>query len=94
MKWIEIIKLRSAGKAPESLKGFLSDLTRNGQPGLTEMRLYRHAAWGTDLALHLYWESEKPQKDGSSLGIRLSQTLAEFGLVDQSVWIEESESIL
>jgi len=88
MKWIEIIKLRSAGKAPEPLKGFLSGLTKDGQPGLTEIRLYRHAAWGTDLALHLYWESEKPKKGGSSLGIRLSQTLAEFGLVDHSVWIE------
>jgi hypothetical protein len=89
MKWIEIIKLRSAGKAPEPMKAFLSTNVKNGQPGLTEIRLYRHAAWGTDLALHLYWESETPQKDGSSLGIRLSQTLADFGLVDQSAWIEE-----
>jgi hypothetical protein len=89
MKWIEIIKVRSPGKVPESLKGFLSGLTKNGQPGLPETRLYRHGTWETDWALHLYWESEKPQKDGSALGIRLSQALKEFGPIDRSVWIEE-----
>ncbi|MBP1739065.1 MAG: hypothetical protein H6Q48_1358 [Deltaproteobacteria bacterium] len=93
MKWIEIIKLRSAGEVPESLKGYFSGLAENGQPGLTETRLYRHTTWETDWSLHLHWESEKPQKDGSSLGIRLSQTLAEFGLVDHSIWVEQFESI-
>jgi hypothetical protein len=89
MKWIEIIKLRSVGKAPEPLEAFLSAVSRNAQSGLTEMSLYRHAVWETDWALHLHWESEKPLKDGSPLGIRLSQALKEFGPIDHSVWIEE-----
>jgi hypothetical protein len=89
MKYMEIIKLRSARKASEALEGLLSGLTRTDQAGLIETRLYRHATWETDLALHLHWESEKPQKDGSTLGIRLSQALKEFGPVDHSVWIEE-----
>jgi hypothetical protein len=93
MKWIEIIKLRSAGKAPEPLESFLSAIAKSGQRGLTEIRIYRHATWETDWSLHLHWESEQPRKDGSALGLRLSQTLAEFGLVDHSAWIEESESI-
>jgi hypothetical protein len=89
MKCIEIIKLRTAGEVPESLKGFLSGLLKNGSPGLREARLYRHAAWETDWSLHLHWDSEEPEKDGSKLGLRLSQALKDFGLIDHSTWTEE-----
>lgn len=89
MKWIEIIKLRTAGKSPEPLKAFFSMIATNGHSGLTEMRIYRHVAWETDWSLHLHWESEEPEKDGSALGLRLSQALKEFGLTDHSTWIEE-----
>jgi len=89
MKWIEIIKLRTAGEVPESLKGFLSGLLKNGSPGLREARLYRHAEWETDWTIHLHWESEQPEKNGSALGLHLSQALKEFGLIDHSKWIEQ-----
>lgn len=89
MKWIEIIKLRNAGKVPESLKRFLSGLLKNAPPELIEVRLYRHASWETDWALHLHWETEQPEKNGSALGLHLSQALKEFGLIDHSIWIEE-----
>jgi len=90
MKWIEIIRLRSAENASEPLKAFLPTMGRNGRPGLLEARIYRHALWETDWSLHLLWESEKPEKSGSTLGLRLSQALKEFGLVDHSIWIEEN----
>jgi hypothetical protein len=89
MKWIEIIKLRSAGRDPESLKAYLSAMAKSDQRGLAEIRIYRHAAWETDWSLHLHWESEEPEEDGSALGLRLSQALKEFGLIDHSIWIEE-----
>jgi len=89
MKWIEIIKVRTAGKVPESLNGLLSGLLKNSPPGLTEARLYRHASWETDWTLQLYWESTQFEENGTALGLRLAQTLTEFGLVDHSVWIEE-----
>lgn len=89
MKWMEIIRLRSSGKISESLKELLYGLIRADQPGLIEARLYRHASWETDWVLHLHWDSEKPEEDGTALGLRLSQTLAEFGLLDHSIWIEE-----
>jgi hypothetical protein len=93
MKWVEIIKLRSTGKALESLNGLLSDLSHSRQPGLTEIRLYRHAEWETDWSLHLHWESQRPPANGSTLGIRLSQELGEIGLIDYSTWIEQSDFI-
>jgi hypothetical protein len=92
MKWVEIIKLRSSGEASGPLKAFLSAIAQNTQRGLVETRIYRHAAWKTDWSLHLQWESEKLEKNGSALGLRLSHALKDFGLVDHSVWIEE-ESI-
>lgn len=89
MKWIEIIKLRNAGEVPESLKVLLSGLLKNGPSGLAEARLYRHASWETDWTMHLHWETEQPEKNGSALGLHLSQALKEFGLIDHSIWIEE-----
>ena len=89
MKWMEIIRLRSAGKVSDALKGLLSDLSHNREPGLRDIRLYRHAEWETDWNLHLYWESQRPTLNGSTLGIRLSHSLKEFGPIDHSVWIEE-----
>jgi hypothetical protein len=89
MKWIEIIRLRSAGYAPESLKPFLSHFATNAQPGLIETKAYRHATWETDWSLHLRWDSENPERNGSGLGLRLSQALEQFGLVDRSVWLED-----
>lgn len=89
MRWVEIIKLRSAGKSPEPIKAVLSAIVKNGQRGLTETRIYRHAGWETDWSLHLHWESGQPEEDGSALGLRLSQALEEYGLIDHSTWIEE-----
>jgi hypothetical protein len=89
MKWIEIIKLRSAGEASEPLKAFLAAIAKNDHRGLTKTRVYRHALWETDWSLHLHWESEKPETNGSALGLHLSQALGEFGLVDHSLWIEQ-----
>jgi len=89
MKWIEIIKLRNAGKVPESLKRFLSGLLKNAPPELIEARLYRHASWETNWTLQLYWDSTQFEENGTALGLRLARTLRDFGLVDHSVWIEE-----
>ncbi len=89
MKWLEVIRLRSAGKSRGLLKELLESLGQMKQDGLVEMRTYHHGALETDVALHLHWESKRPEKNGSSLGIRLAQGLKEFGLTDHSVWIEE-----
>jgi len=90
MKWIEMIKVRTAGQVQESLKVLLSGLLKNGPSGLAEARLYRHASWETDWTLQLYWDSTQFEENGTALGLCLAQTLTEFGLVDHSIWIEES----
>jgi len=91
MKWLEVIKLRSGGKDSGLLEELLRSIHEFSQSGLLEMKTLRHAVLETDLSVHLYWESEQPEKNGSALGLRLAQALKEFGLIDHSVWIEEEK---
>ncbi len=90
MKWLEVIKLRAAGKGERLLEKFVLSVDEASKNGLVEMKTYYHAALETDLSLHLYWESEKLGQSGSAFGLRLAQSLKDFGLVDHSIWIERS----
>ncbi len=90
MNWLEVIKLRSAGGSLGMLDEFLRPISGSNQRGLAEMKIYRHAALETDLSVHLHWDSEPPEPNGSALGLRLAQALKEFGLIDHSVWVEEN----
>jgi hypothetical protein len=90
MFWLEIIKLRLAWKGSAPLDELLDSISKVGQSGLVDMKTYRHAALETDLSVHLHWDSEPPEPNGSALGLRLAQALKEFGLIDHSVWVEEN----
>ncbi len=87
MKWVEIIKLRSAGNDPRGLNDLLLPMSDLRQSGL-EIGIYRHAALESDVSIHLYWDTEGPVRSGSELGLQLARTLEEFGLVDHSIWIK------
>ncbi len=89
MEWLEIIKLRSAGGGEGLLEEVLHSVAKVGQSGLLEMKTYRDAGLETDLSVHLHWRSERPEQNGSTLGLRLVQAFKEFGLIDHAVWIEE-----
>jgi hypothetical protein len=92
MKWLEVIKLRAAGNSEGLLEGLFREINKAGQKrGLVEIKSYRHAALETDLSVHLHWKSERPEQDGSSLGLSLAQALKEFGLTDHSIWIEKQK---
>ncbi len=91
MKWLEVIKLRSAEKDSELLKELLLSIDKCGQSGLVEMKTYHHAALETDLSVHLHWESDRPEQNGSNLGLRLAKALGEFGLIDHCVWVDKEK---
>ena len=92
MKWLEVIKLRAAGNGEGLLEELFREMNKAGQKrGLVEIKTYRHAALETDLSVHLHWESDRPDQNGSLLGLHLVQALKEFGLIDHSVWIEEEK---
>jgi hypothetical protein len=91
MLWVEIIETRSIGIAHEMFKqDLIQSMTKVDQEkDLKKIKIYRHATVDTDLSIHLYWESEKAEKRGSTLGLHLSSYLKEFGRVNHSIWIEE-----
>jgi hypothetical protein len=91
MKWLEVIKLRSAGKDSAPLDELLMSMTKMAHPGPAVVKVFLHAVLEGDLSVHLYWDSERLEQNGSALGIRLAQALKEFGLIDHSVWIEEEK---
>jgi hypothetical protein len=91
MKWLEVIKLRSAGKDSRLLEELLLSIDEFNQNGLIEIKTFRHATVESDWSIHLHWESKRLEQNGSSLGLRLAQAFKEFGLVDHSVWIEEEK---
>ncbi len=91
VKWLEVIKLRSMRKNPGLLEELLRSMAQVKQTGLVEVQTYRHAALDTDLSMHLLWESEFPEMNGSAPGLRLVQALKEFGLTDHSIWLKEEK---
>lgn len=91
MKWLEVIKLRSAGRDPELVKELLLSIDKSSQRRLVETKAYRHAALETDMSVHLHWQSKRPELNGSRLGLRIAQALKEFGLIDHSVWVEQEK---
>ena len=91
MKWLEVIKLRSAGKDSRSMEELLLSIGKFNQAGLVETKTFRHASLDSDLSIHLHWESERPERNGSPLGLRLVRALEEFGLIDHSIWVEKEK---
>jgi hypothetical protein len=91
MKWLEIIKLRSVGGSEGLLEKIALSAAEVGQNGFIKIEFFRHAFLETDLSLHLKWDSEEPEMNGSAPGLRLAQALKDFGLVDHSIWIEKEK---
>ena len=92
MKWLEVIKLRGAGTGEGLLEELLRSLVKSGQSReLVGIKTYRHAALENDLSVHLHWESDRPEQNGTELGLRLARAFKEFGLMDHSIWIDEEE---
>ena len=95
MKWIEIITLRSNGNVQESLiRELLKPVAKGDESkGLIAMKIYWNARINTDVSIHLQWESTRVEQQGSTMALRLAQTLKEFGLVNHSAWVEERKRI-
>ena len=88
MKKLEIIHLRLAGNPPAALvEQIHASIATEGCP--IEVRIYRHATVPTDLAIHLL--SSKGGTCASDLGLLLAEALREHGMVEHTVWFEETD---
>ena len=92
MKWVEIITLRSPARIDtQFVDELVGQVDKSGTPKhLVEIRIYHHSVVETDLSIHLYWESESGSQHKSPLGLRVSYALKNMGLLNHSVWVENS----
>lgn len=94
MKWLESIKLQTASglesRTEEELAALVKDVRNNPDSlGLLAAVFYNHASIPGCFAMQLTWDTETPKIQGSLLGLRLTQTVKFFGMVDHSVWISK-----
>jgi len=90
VRTLEVIKVRTTGKDRDALDAFLRSLGQVREESLLSVKWYRHASLYSDLAVHFLWSEPIIGPRGSSLALRLAETLGAFGLVDHSVWVEGS----
>lgn len=57
--------------------------------GLADIKTYRQASLERDFSLHLFWDSERLEPNGSAPGLPLAQALKKSGRVDHSGWDED-----
>ena len=89
MKWMEFIKVQTTTSViATKLLSFIEGCSQCH--GLLEAKVFQHASVD-DCSLCLRWDTDKPEPQGSSIGLYLSNSLKQYGLVDHSVWIEQEE---
>ena len=87
MKWMEMIRVRSADPKAGHLLSELLDRMQSQAPAGVEFEVYRHATLPGDLGVTVTWHDQAPSSRGSSLGLLLMAELKRCGWVDHSVWV-------
>ena len=90
IKILERIDLRSNSGNKKNLLMQLEELVADVS-NLAEsekIKIYTHYNIGTDYSVHLHRIISDEEHLESELGLRLTSSLKEFGLVNHSLWIE------
>jgi hypothetical protein len=93
MKWLETIGLRCAGNREKTV---VMDLLQNitvleEAAGRVGVEVYQSALVENDLSIHIHGGSETFSHGKSSIGLSLTRTLRQFGLISHSVWVNEGK---
>ncbi len=79
------ISARETDQVEKKIEKLVAEIGNGGRK--VKMNLYRRALVENDLSIHLDWETEKAEIQGSATGLCLSHVLREFGLVSHTVWL-------
>ena len=93
MKWLEIVEIRSIRSKRETLKAEMQELMKDEGKMMDEgqaIKIYNHVTVDSDFNIHLFHDSENVETSGSSLGLYLASFLKKHGLVNHSIWIQET----
>ncbi len=86
MKWMEFIKVQTA--QPNIAAKLMNFVAECGKcHGLLETKIFDHATVN-DCSICLRWDTDRPESQGSRVGLSLCNTLRKYGLVDHSIWVE------
>ncbi len=87
MRWMEFIKVQTAGSSVAAkLQNFITECEKC--KGLLEARMFNHVLVD-DCSLYLLWNTDRPEPQGSNIGLHLCNILKKYGLVDHTVWVEK-----
>ncbi len=87
MRRLEIVHLRLSGPLPETLIRDIQESVAK-QSGLLELRIYRSLCVGADLSIHLHIDARSDDAHVTELGLRLTDALKEYGMVERTLWSE------
>lgn len=92
MAWLEIIEIRAVGSNRDLLEAQLRGLIKemNQEPKLQTVKLYRHVVLESDFSIHIFHNSKKTDTKCSSICTQIIPSLKDFGLVNHTVWVENS----
>ena len=91
MDWIEIIELRSYNFKPEILRELkLTVVEEEHSEDLKTLEIYFNASIDTDTSIHIHWQTKERGINKSTLGLHIALSLKQFGRVNHSIWIMDS----
>lgn len=90
MRWMEFIKVQTMrANVIEILLDFAAECEKCN--GLVDAKVFNHSSV-EDCSICLCWNTTAAQQSGSTIGMQMSNTLRDYGLVDHSVWVEIEET--
>ncbi len=91
MTHLEIIEIRTTGKNHTALEMYLASWQAGvmSDKRAPQVKIYRHAVLDSDFSIHLRYDAEAGEFGVRVLGDRLVSALKEFGLVNQTRWVEK-----
>ena len=95
MKWLEIIDLRIGSDDRRALEPYLNSLCSDleSDPNHPKFRIYENSDIESDLSIHLFHSTKKPDQKQSALGYHIASTLRTFGLVSHTTWMERKAKL-
>ena len=90
MNWIEIIEIRVLFKTKERLEAELQRILTdiNKEVGYPELKIYSRINLDTDFVVLIMNSSGTVKNGERQLGIRLTEGLKDYGMVNYSKWNE------
>lgn len=89
-RYLEIIELRTSGQNRKKLESALEKLLAGlkSDPEREQIQVYNSRVIESDFCIHLHFQAENYNREGSPLGLRMVSALKEYGLIHHNIWCE------